>query len=510
MTTKGYGGHPMDETGGMGIIAIGMALGNPVDDRDIFSVQPQVVTTVSAPKDNELEQQLPNGLVRTKSKKWALFGRSKSMRVKYSDRSPDQPSLPFNATVTRTISNSVISRDTLSESSREAYLPSRKPLERSLTAPGTSRSERPPQVPIREDRLQSHVCPAQTSNGSPETFSRDTFNQEPISREPLTQEPFLDVEIPSITMERYSVMFASLLERRSTTPILMRRQNTFEKFRTLEEDDGEHDSLQQEIPAFGRKKSVDRRLPPQLPSRLHHVQSSPNSSMDTYPAVPRTSNDVLADVVAKHSNEHSPAPHIVRLASVRSRNPRVPLKIQKSEDGRLQLRSKFHVESPKQGSTPTHQSKFDLSDSSDTYARQGKPCPSLCRQTGKTLSTEMDDASTAQDHGPKVANYTHTTGTHPSSINNSDGFSDDETDAVEAETEVIHDAVQVSIARQISVSRDQHRLLGPLRLHPVNGQCTPEAKSLMPRLIESRKDALSAVGKYQKRERVVMRRIGGV
>ncbi|KAG5983358.1 hypothetical protein E4U55_000096 [Claviceps digitariae] len=492
MTTKGYGGTPVDETGGMGIIAIGMALGNPIDDRDVFSVQPQVITTVSAPKDNEAEEQLPNGLVRTKSKKWGLFGRSKSTRVKYSDRSLGQPSLPLSATVTRTISNTVVSRETLFDGPPDIpYSPVRKPLERSLTEPGKSRPERPPQVPSLEDNLRTYACSAQTSKDSPETFNR---------------EPFLDVEIPSITMERYSVMFAGLLERRATAPILARRQNTHERFRALREDDGENDPAQQEKSRFRRKPSVDCGLPSQLPLRLDPVQSSSlKSSPRTSPAVPRTSND--ADVADKHYKEHSPALHIVRLASVRGRNPKLPLKINKSEDGRPQLRSKFHIESPKQGPTPT-QSKFDSSDSIDKYAaRRQEPCPSSYRQTGKNASTGMDDASSAQDHGSNVTNYTHTTRGQSSSTISQGSLSDDETG--EAEAEVVQDAVQVSIARQISVSRDQRRMLEPLRMHPVNGRQPVEMKSSTPRLIES-KNALSAVARFQKSERVVIRRVEGV
>ncbi|KAG5988481.1 hypothetical protein E4U54_004645 [Claviceps lovelessii] len=502
MTAKGCGGIPVDEKGGMGIIAIGMALGNPADDRDVFSVQPQVVTTVSAPKDNEAQEQLPNGLVRTKSKKWGLFGRSKSTRVKHSDRSLDQPSLPLAATVTRTISNTVISRETLSDDARHApSSPPRKPLERSLTEPAKSRSERRPPVPSLEESLRTleespkgYICSAHASKRSPETFGR---------------EPFLNVEIPSIQMERYSVMFAGLLERRATTPLLAHRQNTHRTFQALREDDDNNnnnnngnDSSQQEIPASIRTKCVDRGLPSPLPLRRDPPQGSSSISRSkTCSAVPRTSRGVLTDMVDQHNNEQSPAPHIVRLASGRGRNPRAPLQTYKSEGGRPQLRSKFHIESPKQGTTPTR-SRFELSESTE-------PCPSSYRQPGKNALFGMDNASSVQDHGSKVkvTNYTHAAARalQSSSPIGRDSLSDDEMGEVEAE--VCQDAVHISIARQVSVSRPQRRTMAPLRMHPVNGPQPVEIKSLTPRLIDSRKKALS---KFQNNERVVMRRVGGV
>ncbi|KAG5921133.1 hypothetical protein E4U42_005968 [Claviceps africana] len=510
MMARGFGETAVDETGEMGIIAIGMTVGNPVVDQEILSVQPQVITTVSAPKDHDVEEQPPShGLVRSKSKRWALFGRSKSTRVKYSDRSLTQPSLPLNATVTRTISNSVISREALSDDSQDAPFSSprrsrersltepAKRLERSLTAPGIPIAQRKaklqrPEIPQRaapapppENSLPSDPCSAQTLTRSPETFSR---------------EPLLDVEIPSITMERYSVMFAGLLERRGAAS-LARRQTRHEKFPALREDDAENDPPQQENLASRRKKSVDRGVAHQRPLRLDTVQGSPHSSPNASPAVPRTSNNVLADVVDKH-NEHVPAPHIVRLASVRGRNMKAPpLEIPKGEDGRPQLRSKFHIESPKQGSTPIW-SRFDSDESADQPARQQEPCST------KT-STGRNESSSAQHHRSIATNYTHTVGAQSCSSLSQDGLSEDDTDEMEAE--VIQDAVQVSIARQISVSKDQSRVLGPLRMNPVNGQGSVEIKSpVTPRLIESKKGAFSPVATTQKSKRVVLRRMGGV
>ncbi|KAG5938499.1 hypothetical protein E4U60_001349 [Claviceps pazoutovae] len=537
MTSKGHGGAPIDEVGGMGIIAIGMALGSPALDHNVFSAQPQVITTVSAPKECEPDEQLPKdgGLVRTKSKKWGFLGRSKSMRAKFADRSQDQhPSLPLHATVTRTISNTVSSRETLSDSLRDApSSPPRRPIERSLTEPASSRRRRrpppvnPPPVypPLANSPLDkpspahpspAHLSPAYSSpvqpspvNAPPTIPSYESFQNctrhTQTSRKPLekpSREALLDVEIPDITLERYSVMFASLLDRRGTVPLLSRRQNTHDKIQALKEEDGEDGALQQEVPAPKRKSSFGGNLPSLLPLRLDSGQSSSKTSPNPSPALTRHSNDTVSDV-DKPNGEKPPAPHIVRLASVRGRNPKVPLTIQKSEDGRPQLRSKFHIPSPKYDSTASRP-KLLFDDVTDEPARQQVPSRSPSRRNGPNVLVGMDNAPSAPQHQrPRLSNYTHTSGGHSSSNVSQASLSElSEEETLEVEAGVVEDAVQVSIARQISVSRDQRHLLGPLRMHPVNGKFAVETINSTPRLIDAKKDTLAPLAKFRKNERV--------
>ncbi|KAG6217416.1 hypothetical protein E4U50_003856 [Claviceps purpurea] len=572
MTSKGHGGAPIDEVGGMGIIAIGMALGSPALDHNVFSAQPQVITTVSAPKECETDEQLPKdgGLVRTKSKKWGFLGRSKSMRAKFADRSQDQhPSLPLHATVTRTISNTVSSRETLSDSPRDApSSPPRRPIERSLTEPASSRRRRrpppvnPPPVypPLANSPLDkpssahlspahpssahpspaypspaypspahlspaysspahaspvhaspAHASPAQPSpvNAPPAIPSYESFQN--YTRHPQTsrkppekpsREALLDVEIPNITLERYSVMFASLLDRRGTASLLSRRQNTHDKIQALKEEDGENGALQQEVPAPKRKSSFGGNSPSLLPLRLDSGQSSSKTSPNPSPALTRHSNDAVSDV-DKPNGEKPPAPHIVRLASVRGRNPKVPLTIQKSEDGRPQLRSKFHIPSPKYDSTASRP-KLLFDDVTDEPARQQVPSRSPSRRNGLNALVKTDNASSAPQHQrPRLSNYTHTSGGHSSSNVSQASLSElSEEETLEVEAGVVVDAVQVSIARQISVSRDQRHLLGPLRMHPVNGKFAVETTNSTPRLIDAKKDTLAPLAKLRKNERV--------
>ncbi|KAG6176038.1 hypothetical protein E4U35_008291 [Claviceps purpurea] len=110
-------------------------------------------------------------------------------------------------------------------------------------------------------------------------------------------------------------MFASLLDRRGTASLLSRRKNTHDKIQALKEEDGEDGALQQEVPAPKRKSSFGGNSPSLLPLRLDSGQSSSKTSPNPSPALTRHSNDAVSDVDKPN----------LRLASVRGRNPKVPL-----------------------------------------------------------------------------------------------------------------------------------------------------------------------------------------
>ncbi|KAG6039093.1 hypothetical protein E4U41_003290 [Claviceps citrina] len=491
MMPTGHDRPPIDDFGGTGVIAIGMAFGSPTVDHDIFSVsgQPQVVTTVSAPKGNGADEQLPkDGLTRTKSKRWGLFGRSKSQRLKHTDRSHTEPTPPFNATVTRTISNTVSPRGSPCGSARNLPpIASRKPLERSFTEPPTPKTQRYPEILPPDDSIQSYTLDPQTFGGSSETPSR---------------EPFLDIKIPDVTLERYSIMFASLLERRGAASPLDSRQKAQDKSWEPRED-SENDFLQQVVPA-SRRNSSEHRVSPLLPPLSFepvHTRSEANS--DTSPVVLTPSHGISKDV-DNHDSENSPAPHIMRLASVRGRRPNLPIESQQSEDGRHQLRSKFHVPSPKQESSSSH-SKSDLGDLTDECPGQEEPLPPPSKRNGKIAFSGTGTTAMPQNKRSRAAAYTHTTGVQSSSTPSQGSLSEEETG--EAGTEVVQDAAQNSSARQISVPSDRRHILGPLRMHPVSGSRPIETDVATFRSIEPNKDVLSPLATCRKNERAVLGRV---
>lgn len=488
MMTMRHGGTQIDEDDRTGIIAIGMALGSPTVHPDAIPApwQSQVVTTVSASKSNEPEEQLPQDcLTRSKSRKWGLFGRSKSKRVKDADRGQAPQLCATSATVTRTTANAAAFHGTMYGVSRHtaSSLP-KKSLGRSLTVPATSKLQQSPPINSPYGSFPNHKRDAQIQRGSSETS---------------TQEPLLNVEIPDVTLERYSVMFASLLERRSAASPLARRQNTQDKLLALR-GDSQDDSSQQEILVSRRKRSADRNLP-SIPSlRLESLQINSRARSNTSPAALTPSGNI-SEEVDQHSIDLSPAPHIVRLASMRERNTTAPVETHKNENGRLQLRSKFHIRSPTQDSSPS-KSTFGIVDVAYEDAGQGGLSPPPFRRNSNNLPAETGNLPLSQYQGPKSTNYTHTTDAQAPLTLNEGNLTEEETG--ETGTKTVQHAVEVSIARQISVSRKQRRMLGPLQMNPIEGKRLVETKTLTPRLVDPKKDPSSPLASHRKSERVVL------
>ena len=84
-------------------------------------------------------------------------------------------------------------------------------------------------MPYEED------SPARDSKSTlREKKSKETYGRIPIvlDNSPVPSKPMLDVEIPQITMERYSVMFGSVLQSQPT--LLTRRQAAVQKLKNVE------------------------------------------------------------------------------------------------------------------------------------------------------------------------------------------------------------------------------------------------------------------------------------
>ena len=75
-------------------------------------------------------------------------------------------------------------------------------------------------------------------NGTPQI----TLDGGPLNAHPGKKHshggPLLDVDIPSIEMERYSIMFGSLLQKPNVTSssLLARRQATLDRLKTVNEE----------------------------------------------------------------------------------------------------------------------------------------------------------------------------------------------------------------------------------------------------------------------------------
>ncbi|EFY87553.1 hypothetical protein MAC_06397 [Metarhizium acridum CQMa 102] len=503
-SATGLWGPHVNEADGTGIIPIGMALGSPTEERGSRGTawQPQVETTVVAAKeDSQDEQQTKDGLSRSKSRKWGIFGRSKSRRVKNNDRamdSPDQITSPSD-TPTRGTPTSAASRGPRYTDLRDTNIsPKTKSLGRSLTEPTGSESKWPPQGGSPQAKTQT------TPDGT------RAPNREPVSEgsNPTNQEPILDVEIPNITLDRYSVMFANLLERRSATSLLARRQVTQDKIRALREEVS-NPGFQKEILQPGRKQSVDRDLPPIPSLRLEplqatrkYQQSSRNRS-NTSPAIMGTPSKETFTDSHMRDGEKGKSPHIVRLASVKGSKPAVGSGITTQGD-RPQLRSKFHIQSPTHrhsGSKSTINSSFDLSENEIEEGGLSPP-PARSHSHKKGNPSQSDPSPLTLQEATRSTVYTTST---PGVQGSLSSLSGEELD--EDEDKAVQDAVEISIARQISVSREQRRMLGPLQMHPIEGRRIAETKSSTPRLVDPKLDPSSPSAGQRNSERVVLERI---
>lgn len=505
-SATGLRGPHVNEADGTGIIPIGMALGSPTEERGSRGNvwQPRVETTViAAREDSQDEQQTKDGLSRSKSRKWGIFGRSKSKRVKNNDRamdSPDQLTSPSD-TPTRGTPTSAASRGPRYTDLRDTNVsPRAKALGRSLTEPTGSESKWSPQVGSPQAKTQT----------TPD--STRTPNREPVSEgsNPIKQEPILDVEIPNITLDRYSVMFANLLERRSATSLLARRQVTQDKIRALREEVSSSGS-QNEILRSGRKQSMDRDLPPIPSLRLEPLQTtrkyhqSSRSRSNTSPAIMGTpSKETFTDSHLR-DGEKGKSPHIVRLASVKGSKPTVGSGISTQGD-RPQLRSKFHIQSPTHqhsGSKSTIASSVDLSEN-DMEEGGLSPPPARSHSYKKGNPSQSDSSPLTLQKATRSTVYTTSTTGVQGSLSLS-SLSGEEPD--EYEDKAVQDAVEISIARQISVSREQRRMLGPLQMHPIEGRRIAETKSSTPRLVDPKLDPSSPSAGHRNSERVVLERV---
>jgi hypothetical protein len=309
-------------------------------------------------------------------------------------------------------------------------------------------------------------------------------------------------------------MFAGLLERRSATSLLARRQVTQDKLRALREEGGIGIGVQEDAQRSRRQNSEPRDLPPVPPLHLESLQVSrsehPGSRVrsNTSPAAMDTpSKERFADPF-QHEGEISHPSHIVRLASVKGSSP-MSTGRPSFTSNRPQLISKFHKQSPihePSGSKSTINSSIDLS---EKESEQGglSPPPGLAHAHNSAITTSPGSQYMKQSSPPSSQQTTRST-RHTASTSDAQGslslssLSEEELD--KEQEKAMQDAVQVSIARQISVSREQRRMLGPLQMHPIEGRRLAETKSSRPRLVDPKKDPSSPSAGYRKSERVVL------
>jgi hypothetical protein len=221
-------------------LAIGMALGSPSHASESWQEQPQVERTLSPDTFNDSAASIASAPTKQKASRWkvlgGLFGGRRNTEGQPQSFYQVQPeSSERGATVSTTTGSSYTGFGEPPQTeapdktrSRGRSISSRKTKSKD-TRPDVKRAHTLPQG-LFNYPASGQATPQITLDGNPLNAANQA-GQRPLGHT-------LDVEIPSIQLERYSVMFGNVLQTgNSTNPsLLARRQATLEKLKTVNED----------------------------------------------------------------------------------------------------------------------------------------------------------------------------------------------------------------------------------------------------------------------------------
>ncbi|KAF5022355.1 hypothetical protein F66182_5604 [Fusarium sp. NRRL 66182] len=511
----------MGEAGETGVIAVGMAIGSPTQLGDHAPVpwNPQNRAMNAAV---EIPEPMPEPLEdsQQKGRKWGLF-RSKSKRTARPEKPQRSMTESVNASTTSLGSHGAPSIAPAEQSSRKAPkhkpivirsqtepaiaelaettvevpLPVPVPTEAKPTSPGKLTKERP--ALQRKASKEAKLKDASSSGGLGRKMSLRALRGDsgkkraekaalpppssppPVPAIPSIPQSLLDIEIPSIKMDRYSVMFNSVLQppQGPAPSLLARRQATLDHLQTVkdaivENRDGaprpRRATSPQPSPTY--PPPADTSKP--LPSPRFRAHSSPGL-MDS-PVQASFQHEVLSHEPAKaravqvsrsestrdrmtaQATHYQPvlvskfnrrpsviSPEKLSLAPTRQPSPPVPAI---SPTARSKQPSPF---TPTSGAVP--ESPENTDDERDAHAPKGRLSPAA-EPTWQMVSPPASVTSSAETSRRFS----------PSSSLASPKSKAPEPDPQEA----LRNAVEISIARQISVSRQQRKMLHPLKSNP--------------------------------------------
>ncbi|KAI0890456.1 uncharacterized protein GGS22DRAFT_13850 [Annulohypoxylon maeteangense] len=456
---------------------IGMALGSPTSvpvsggsraPQTTLRAPPIPTPSLVSPAASGISS--TGSLPRKQSTKWKLFGRF--------GRKPSEQSLAGPVpNELRVLSKPEQTQDMTSQPWYDSN------VQRSNTV-GTRKPPKHKPIVIRSQTLPHDDSPPQVPRSTSRSSGKkteETFGRIPIALDTnqCLSSPLLNVEIPDITMERYSVMFGSVLQ--SQPSLLTRRQATVQKLKSIE------DAVEREEEEKYREKHHDmhhevlkspRRVtspatgspafalfPPQRIAQTPPSNPSPLSRSNTSPAMLRSPLKAAFDHTApnnhiqshdaprhNHLKESSGRPYpkgkltIATLARAREQN-NAPKEYQFSPDS-----SNLVLESPTEMSSP----EFEVVKPGSIRPRASyiqEPKWQMITPQQQTPSTA--NSSLASDRKPPPSSPA----TSVTSKTSQD--SKDEDDLLENSSNM--NPVELSIARQISISRQQRKMLRPLQ-----------------------------------------------
>ncbi|KAI6783387.1 uncharacterized protein J7T54_004414 [Emericellopsis cladophorae] len=474
--------------GGAGAVAIGMALGSPSHPPPGAGWIPRpdksaaaTTWTPTGPRPavaTPVEEATPK-----KSRKWGLF-RSKSKSKKMDNASPPQ-TLDRSPATARP---NVLRNDTVdAPSSRPA-----PQVVRAQTAPVMASNRRPqPSQPAQTHRQSPRPSPrhAQTTPApSPSAYAERSM---PSSgpQLPTPSGPMLDVEIPDITLERYSVMFNQVLmnKRRqsrdlltSSSSLLARRQATLEKLAPVADKakDAELSPLQpppSRAPVPLVKESPTFHLFPPSSRRSSSAQAqSPRSRSNTSPAglpspglpsagynnefagmTPPVAPALRAQTLPRAAHENRSMDRLPNANNPAHRRPQ--------PSSRFTRQPAPITTTNITASTPVFDSPSSIEESAEAVLKATYQ-PSANDPIWEMISpppSSHDSGTQKKNSVSSVVSSEQLTVVKPIvTVTNEDA---------EAE-KALREAVQASITRQISVSREQRSMLGSIRGGAPRGQ----------------------------------------
>ncbi|KAF4449950.1 hypothetical protein F53441_6869 [Fusarium austroafricanum] len=528
-----------------GVIAVGMAIGSPTQMGDLAPApwNPQnraMNAVVDIPEP--IPEPIPESVEDTqqKTRKWGLF-RSKSKRTTRPEKPQRSMTESVNTSTTSLGSSGMPTSAPIEQSSRK--MPKHKPIiirsqtEPIISEPAEIVEEIPRSVPMSAEAKPTSPGkltkenPALQRKASKEAKLKDSGSggigrkmslrglrgdskrrsekavvPPPSSPPPMPAIPhnLLDVEIPSIKMDRYSVMFNSVLQPPPQAPassLLARRQATLDHLQTVKDaiTENREEALRprratspQPSPTFAQP---DTSKP--LPSPRFRANTSPALLDSAYyeresfheAATPRVAQILRSesqhDKFATQSPHYQPAlvskfnrrpsdasPGKVNVGSAKQISPPMPVI---SPDTYSKHSSPY---TPSPGAIPESPEHTD--DEKEVHVAKDRVISSSSQMVSPPASITSSSAENPRRFSPPSASLTS-----PSNQSS-------EADAQEA----LRNAVEISIARQISVSHQQRKMLHPLKSNPSlrhrsNGNGSPSGPGYIPiekgeRLAETR------------------------
>ncbi|KAK7403673.1 hypothetical protein QQX98_010560 [Neonectria punicea] len=587
----------MVEAGETGLIAIGMALGSPTQPAAAVENTPptwrtrRAMTTAAADFPEPVED-LQAG--QQKAKKWNLFrSRSKRSRPAEPQRSMTDNSNASSTSLTAkgqpsgSSSKSPAQQDTSKKSAKHKPIVIRSQTDPNAVERVESREPVPELKPIKETKPAKEAKSgglgrkvslralrgdsrarkaAEKAEPIPSVPAMPTMLSPPSPPPPVPQllGPMLDVEIPNIKMERYSVMFGGVLGTdNSSSSLLARRQATLDRLKTINDEiieNGDEELLRPRRATSPQPKvSPAFSLFPGLP-KASPSQPSPRGRSNTSPAMLHSPVVAKFDIEPRSRKGSNPAEtlkpkvfqptattdlqHDKKLAPTAAGSPKLVSKF--SKQPKRPVASKSELSSnPRPSRTP---SPASLEVQAQARGRQPSPftpdTSSLILDSPENSDAEEEEHEEPEIHitdklrptlaEPKwqmVSPPASTTSSSPTVTRkrspSSPVTSPEEITVIKSPPpppevdpdEALRNAVEISIARQISVSHQQRKMLHPLKSnpslrHPADGKSPnygipvgknerlAETKTATPRLV--RPEDINAFQMHRKSSRVVL------